>query len=84
MENNIYGYVRVSSIDQNEDQQLMALSKVNVPVKNIYMDKLSGKDFNRPQYKKLVRKLKPGDLLYILSFDRLAAITKKSRINGVS
>lgn len=71
MENKIYGYVRVSSIDQNEDQQLMALSKVNVPVKNIYMDKLSGKDFNRPQYKKLVRKLKPGDLLYILSIDRL-------------
>lgn len=71
MENKIYGYVRVSSIDQNEDRQLMALNKVNVPVKNIYMDKLSGKDFNRPQYKKLVRKLKPGDLLYILSIDRL-------------
>ena len=71
MENKIYGYVRVSSIDQNEDRQLMALSKVNVLVKNIYMDKLSGKDFNRPQYKKLVRKLKPGDLFYILSIDRL-------------
>lgn len=71
MENKIYGYVRVSSIDQNEDQQLMALSKVNVLVKNIFMDKLSGKDFNRPQYKKLVRKLKPGDLLYILSIDCL-------------
>ena len=71
MENKVYGYVRVSSIDQNEDRQLMALSKVNVLVKNIYMDKLSGKDFNRPQYKKLVRKLKPGDLFYILSIDRL-------------
>ena len=71
MENKIYGYVRVSSTDQNEDRQLMALKKVNVPEKNIYMDKLSGKDFNRPQYKKLVRKLKPGDLLYILSIDRL-------------
>ena len=71
MENRIYGYVRVSSTDQNEDRQLMALKKVNVPEKNIYMDKLSGKDFNRPQYKKLVRKLKPGDLLYILSIDRL-------------
>ena len=71
MENNIYGYVRVSSTDQNEDRQMMALNKVNVPEKNIYMDKLSGKDFNRPQYKKLVRKLKPGDLLYILSIDRL-------------
>lgn len=71
MENKIYGYVRVSSTDQNEDRQMMALKKVNVPEKNIYMDKLSGKDFNRPQYKKLVRKLKPGDLLYILSIDRL-------------
>ena len=71
MENKIYGYVRVSSTDQNEDRQLMALNKVNVPEKHIYMDKLSGKDFNRPQYKKLVRKLKPGDLLYILSIDRL-------------
>ena len=55
MENKIYGYVRVSSTDQNEDRQMMALNKVNVPEKNIYMDKLSGKDFNRPQYKKLVR-----------------------------
>ena len=71
MENKIYGYVRVSSTDQNEDRQLLALNKVNVPAKNIYMDKLSGKDFNRPQYKKLVKKLKPGDLLYILSIDRL-------------
>ncbi len=71
MENKIYGYVRVSSTDQNEDRQMMALNKVNVPEKNIYTDKLSGKDFNRPQYKKLVRKLKAGDLLYILSIDRL-------------
>ena len=71
MENKIYGYVRVSSTDQNEDRHMMALNKVNVPEKNIYMDKLSGKDFNRPQYKKLVRKLKPGDLLYVLSIDRL-------------
>ena len=50
---------------------MMVLNKVNVPEKNIYMDKLSGKDFNRPQYKRLVRKLKLGDLLYILSIDRL-------------
>ncbi|MBR5995091.1 MAG: recombinase family protein [Eubacteriaceae bacterium] len=71
MENKTYGYVRVSSIDQNADRQLLALNKVNVPERNIYMDKLSGKDFNRPQYMKLVRKLKPGDLLYILSIDRL-------------
>ena len=71
MENKIYGYVRVSSTDQNEDRQMIALNKVNVPAKNIYMDKLSGKDFNRPQYKKMVRRLKPGDLLFILSIDRL-------------
>ncbi len=69
--NKIYGYVRVSSLDQNEDRQMIALNTVNVPLKNIYMDKLSGKDFNRPQYKKLVKRLKAGDLLYILSIDRL-------------
>lgn len=68
---NTYGYVRVSSTDQNEDRQMIALSTCNIPQKNIYMDKQSGKDFNRPQYKKLIRKLKSGDLLYIMSIDRL-------------
>ena len=68
---NIYGYVRVSSTDQNEDRQLDAMHEVGVPEKNIYLDKQSGKDFERPQYKKLVKKLQPGDLLYILSIDRL-------------
>ena len=68
---NIYGYVRVSSTDQNEDRQMVALREVDVPEKNIFMDKQSGKDFDRPNYKKLVRKLKAGDLLYILSIDRL-------------
>ena len=67
----IYGYIRVSSTDQNEDRQLLALHARAVPEKNIYMDKQSGKDFDRPQYKKLVKKLKPGDLLYVLSIDRL-------------
>lgn len=67
----IYGYVRVSSTDQNEDRQMIALKEKEVPPKNIYMDKLSGKDFNRPRYKALVRRLKAGDLLYILSIDRL-------------
>ncbi len=71
MEGRIYGYVRVSSMDQNEDRQMIALNTVNVPPKNIFIDKLSGKDFNRPQYKKLVKQLKSGDLLYILSIDRL-------------
>lgn len=67
----IYGYVRVTSIDQNEERQIVELSKRNVLPKNIYIDKQSGKSFERQQYKKLVRKLKQGDLLYILSIDRL-------------
>ncbi|BDF57243.1 resolvase [Christensenellaceae bacterium] len=67
----IYGYVRVSSIDQNEERQIVELSKRNILSRNIYIDKQSGKSFERPQYKKLVRKLKQGDLLYILSIDRL-------------
>ena len=68
---NIYGYVRVSSRDQNEDRQLTALKEVGAPDKNIYLDKQSGKDFDRPQYKKLLRKLKKDDLIYIKSIDRL-------------
>ncbi len=68
---NTYGYVRVSSTDQNEDRQIIALSACEIPQKNIYIDKQSGKDFDRPQYKKLTRKLKSGDLLYIMSIDRL-------------
>ena len=67
----IYGYVRVSSVDQNEDRQLICMSENKVPEKNVYIDKQSGKDFERPQYKKLVKKLRAGDLLYILSIDRL-------------
>ncbi len=67
----IYGYVRVSSTDQNEYRQMLALGKQSIAEKNIYIDKLSGKDFNRPAYKKLIKKLKSGDLLYILSIDRL-------------
>ncbi len=67
----IYGYARVSSTDQNEERQLRALRQKNIKEKNIYIDKLSGKDFNRPSYKKLIRKLKKKDLLYILSIDRL-------------
>lgn len=66
-----YGYVRVSSMDQNEDRQMVALAACSVPENNIYIDKQSGKDFERPQYKKLMRKLKSGDLLYISSIDRL-------------
>lgn len=55
MKNTTYGYCRVSSTDQNEDRQMIALSEVGVPVKNIYMDKMSGKNFDRPQYQKLLK-----------------------------
>ena len=68
---NIYGYIRVSCRDQNEDRQLIALRSRGVEDRFIYMDQVSGKDFNRPQYRKLVKKLRPGDLLYIQSIDRL-------------
>ncbi len=71
MSNKVYGYVRVSSQEQNEDRQLIAMEQVAVPEENIYLDKQSGKDFNRPGYKKLLRKLQEGDILYILSIDRL-------------
>ena len=66
-----YGYVRVSSKDQNPERQYIALMEMDVPKTNIYMDKMSGKDFTRPEYKKLMLKLKPGDLLIIKSIDRL-------------
>ena len=69
--NKIYGYVRVSSTDRNEERQMVALAEAGVAEKNIFMDKQSGKSFDRPQYKKLVKKLKSGDLLYVLSIDRL-------------
>lgn len=66
-----YGYIRVSSKEQNEARQLDALHKQGIEDKNIYMDKQSGKDFNRPKYKILYRKLKKGDVLYIKSIDRM-------------
>ncbi len=71
MTGSVYGYVRVSSVEQNEDRQLIALENVGVAKRNIFTDKQSGKDFERGQYKRLLKKLKPGDLLYILSIDRL-------------
>lgn len=68
---NVYGYIRVSSVDQNEDRQYLALKEKGVIERNMFMDKLSGKDFERPRYKALIRKLRKGDLLYIHSIDRL-------------
>ena len=71
IEQKIYGYIRVSTREQNEDRQVIALREVGVPERNVYIDKQSGKNFNRPQYKKLLRKMKKDDLLYIKSIDRL-------------
>lgn len=67
----IYGYVRVSTREQNEDRQMRALQEVKIPESNIYVDKQSGKDFNRPRYRRMLRKMKPEDLLYVKSIDRL-------------
>ncbi|MEY8391621.1 recombinase family protein [Lachnospiraceae bacterium] len=66
-----YGYCRVSSIGQNEDRQIIAMEEKKIPAENIYVDRQSGKDFNRPQYKRLVRKLNENTVLYISSIDRL-------------
>ena len=66
-----YGYVRVSATDQHEDRQLMAMNGLGIPPRNLFIDKQSGKDFDRPKYKRLVRRLKTGDLLYLKSIDRL-------------
>lgn len=68
---NTYGYIRVSSADQSEDRQLIAMQEKGVSRSHIYMDKQSGKDFERPQYKRMVKRLRPNDLLYVLSIDRL-------------
>ncbi|MEY8338946.1 recombinase family protein [Lachnospiraceae bacterium 62-35] len=67
----IYGYVRVSTREQNEDRQLLALNEMEIPGENIYMDRQSGKNFDRPMYQKLLTRLKKNDLLYIKSIDRL-------------
>lgn len=71
MENKIYGYVRVSSQEQNEDRQLIAMAESGVARANIFIDKQSGKDFERPNYKKLIKRLRPGNTLIIKSIDRL-------------
>ena len=71
MESTVYGYVRVSTKEQCEDRQLIAMREFPVAENHIFMDKLSGKDFNRPQYQKLIRRLKPHDILVVKSIDRL-------------
>ena len=67
----LYGYIRVFTKEQNEDRQRLAMYELGITDRELYMDKQSGKDFERPNYKKLIRKLKPGDTLVIKSIDRL-------------
>lgn len=92
--NKVYGYVRVSTREQNEDRQMIALQQIQIPEKNIYVDKQSGKDFHRPMYQQMIKKLKKEDLLYIKSIDRLGrnyeeileqwrVLTKEKRIDIV-
>lgn len=94
MKASVYGYVRVSTKEQCEDRQFLALKKFPVLESNIFMDKISGKDFNRPKYQKLLRKLQPGDVLVVKSIDRLGRnyeeilnqwriITRKKRVDIV-
>lgn len=94
METKVYGYVRVSTKEQNEDRQLLALERFPVPKQNIYTDKLSGKDFNRPRYRQLLSRLRKGDLVVISAIDRLGrnyeeileqwrVITKEKQANVV-
>lgn len=71
MQPRVYGYIRVSSVDQNEARQWSALLEQGVPANHIFSDKQSGKDFQRPNYRAMVKRLRRGDLLYILSIDRL-------------
>lgn len=71
MQKNIYGYIRVSSIDQHEDRQIIAMKNKQIPPDHLYIDKQSGKDFERTQYQRLLQKIHPKDLLYIDSIDRL-------------
>ena len=66
-----FAYIRVSSKDQNEDRQILAIAELDIPEKNIYIDHQSGKDFERPAYKSMVKRMKKDDLLYIKSIDRL-------------
>ena len=67
----VFGYVRVSMKEQNADRQLIALEQYRIPTDNLFIDKKSGKDFNRPKYKRMLKRLQAGDMLYIKSIDRL-------------
>ena len=71
MNQHVYGYVRVSTKDQNEARQMIAMREFGVDERNVFIEKQSGKDFNRPQYRKMLKNFCPGDILYVLSIDRL-------------
>ena len=71
MQENSFGYVRVSTKEQNEARQITVMEKLSIPKRNVYVDKSSGKDFERPQYKKMLRRMKKDDVLYVKSIDRL-------------
>lgn len=71
MQENSFGYVRVSAKEQNEARQITVMEKLSIPTRNVYVDKSSGKDFDRPQYKKMLRRMKKDDVLYVKSIDRL-------------
>ena len=77
-----YGYVRVSTKEQHEDRQLIAMQEADVPMENIFVDKQSGKDFKRPMYRKLVKRLRRDDVVYIKSIDRLGRNTRKFWSSG--
>ena len=79
-----YGYIRVSTQEQHDDRQRIALAVAGISPKQLYIDKQSDKDFDRPQYQRLLSKLKPGDTLVVKSIDRLGEITPKYRNNGAS
>ena len=94
MKSTTFGYIRVSTKEQCEERQIIALRNFPVPEDKIFVDKLSGKDFNRPQYQKLLRKLRPGDILVVKSIERLGRdyeeilnqwriITKEKRVDIV-
>ena len=92
MAENVFGYIRVSSKDQNEARQIASLEEYHIPPNRLFIDKQSGKDFNRPAYRRLMRRLKPGDLLLVKSIDRLGrnydeileqwrVLTKEKKVN---
>ena len=82
--NRRYGYVRVSTKEQNEDEQLLAMQQIGIPAACLFTDKQSGKDFDRPAYRRLLHVLREGDILVVKSIDRLGRIQKRSSNSGAA